>query len=137
MKKSIYFANIVIPVYVSTNCDTCPNDTFMSKYRYSNVVMKCYHQIMFTCCDKKRERNLKNPEHKEHYFYRFSSLCLLECLISLWLFRFYMNSYQLLQCVGDRPHNMQYLWTGYVFSSPDVHFIFIMYSIIHVIPVLC
>lgn len=60
-----------------------------------NAVMKCYHQIMFTCCDKKRERNLRNPEHKEHYFYRFSSLCLLEYMYlnSLWLFCFYINSY--------------------------------------------
>lgn len=82
-----------------------------------------------SCCDKKRGRNLRNPENKDHYFYCFSSLCLLEYLNVLWLFCFYINSYQLQQCVGDRPYNMQYLWNGMFLAHPTCAFY--IYSVKH------
>lgn len=72
-------------------------------YRKSNVVMKMLPPNV-SCCDKKRGRNLRNPKNKEHYFYHFSSLSLLEYLNVLWLSCFYIpvNYYQLLQCIGYR-----------------------------------
>lgn len=73
---------------------------------------------MFTICDRER-RNLRNPKHKLltnlHILYDQHDIPCIQCcalflrlntILIVLIFSGYFVL-MLLQCIGDRPHNMQ------------------------------